>query len=241
MTIDSSGNVYLTGDSWPCDGIETVKYDTNGNLAWGTFIARDPLKKLHAKKINVSSSGNVYIAALEEGNDFGGAKVILLDNNTGNQLSSGSYDFTYYKWSFDLDSELDANGNVLIAATIKDYNTITYDIMTLKFSDTGEFLWSATYDSGYDDTTGDLELDSNGNIYVAGLSEGSRGDAVLLKYNGNGAWQWTELYNADLWDSAETLTIDSSNNLYVSGVSWNNDATNNNLLTIKYSCPGGGC
>jgi hypothetical protein len=64
MTVDSDGNVYVTGTFYfvgsSYSELVTLKYDANGFLR---FAQADTLSSGYARDIAVDSSGNVYVLA----------------------------------------------------------------------------------------------------------------------------------------------------------------------------------
>ena len=90
--------------------------------------------------------------------------------------------------------------------------------------------------NGEDDAVG-VVLDSAGNAYVTGASEGSRGafDYATIKYNPSGDQQWVVRYEgpANSYDLARAIAVDGSDNVYVSGNSVGL-GTGSDYATIKY-------
>ncbi len=129
---------------------------------------------------------------------------------------------------------IDVNGNVYVTGFT--YNSSTQsDITTIKYSDTGTELWVQTFNgtgNKTDRATG-ISFDSNGNIYVCGLTtnSNSNSDFILIKYNDSGVQQWIETYDNNGNDKANSIVIDDLNNIYVTGFS---EDTDNDFLTIKY-------
>ena len=68
-----------------------------------------------------------------------------------------------------------------------------------------------------------MTIDSFGNAYVTGLSEGlSTGpDYATIKYNSTGQEQWVARYNGlgNNWDEATGIAVDGLGNVYVTGTS----------------------
>lgn len=116
MSLDDSGNVYVTGFHANSSGpnITTVKYDSEGNELW----ASDALTGL-PNDVVVDEFGNVYIT---------GRGVYSQDCITskydinGNQVWLARYRPRLYWWQYDayadaegMDIDLDSQGNVFIA------------------------------------------------------------------------------------------------------------------------------
>ena len=103
------------------------------------------------------------------------------------------------------------------------------DIFISSYDATGSINWTrlvgtTTVDYGYA-----VAVDSLGNVYVAGATEGALGGepnpsgtgysaAALLKYNAAGILQWTRLLGAvSTNSSAYGIAVDASDNIYISG------------------------
>jgi len=96
-----------------------------------------------------------------------------------------------------------------------------------------------------------VAVDSSGNVYVAGGTNGgldgntSAGntDLFVVKYNSSGTKQWTKQLGT--WDSdfANGVATDSSGNVYVTGSTFRNfdgntSAGNADLFVVKYNASG---
>jgi len=155
MTVDSDGNVYVTGTfyipgiSTAYSALVTLKYDANGFLR---FAQADTLYYGYARDIAVDSSGNVYVLA-------------------GDTSSNYTYVYKYdayggRRWVRTITSprsipaalEVDSAGNVYVLATASN------DFLIRKYDTNGVPLWSRQYDGGGTETAVDLALDSAGNV-----------------------------------------------------------------------------
>ena len=57
--------------------------------------------------------------------------------------------------------------------------------------------WASAFNAGGNDQGNDIAVDGNGNVYVAGTSDGSNfaSDYLTIKYNSNGDTLWTRRFN----------------------------------------------
>ena len=78
-----------------------------------------------------------------------------------------------------------------------------------------------------------LDLDSAGNVYVAGVSNESVNGWQLAKYNKNGAIQWQKKLATN--GSAQAIKLDSSGNIYVGGYSNANSVNNFHIAQYNNS------
>ena len=89
------------------------------------------------------------------------------------------------------------------------------------------------YDAGFSETGVGVALDSSGNIYVVGISQGYH----AIKYDSSGEEVWSASYDNGFGeDIPYGIAVDSSGNVYVTGSSYN--GLNNDYYTIKYDSSG---
>jgi uncharacterized delta-60 repeat protein len=87
------------------------------------------------------------------------------------------------------------------------------------------------------DWANDLKVDSKGNVYVTGFSQGqgTNTDFATIKYDEGSNTQWVKRYNgpANGEDNAIALAVDNKGNVYVTGYSTGN-GSDRDITTIKY-------
>ena len=137
---------------------------------------------------------------------------------------------------------VDANNDVFITGTSAGVGTLG-DFTTVKYNSEGIEQWVARYNGTADSTDRAvaLEVDSTGNVFVAGYSFDidTKDDYVTVKYSPAGVEQWVVRYNgmADSTDILTALYLDDASNVYVTGYSY--DLTNmKDFATIKYDSSG---
>ncbi|GAB4291962.1 MAG: hypothetical protein Kow0068_17220 [Marinilabiliales bacterium] len=91
---------------------------------------------------------------------------------------------------------VDGSYNVYVTGTVATSST-NRDIITIKYNSSGTQQWLETYDSNSFDSGGGIIVESNGNVYVTGLTydNGYDSDVITIKNNSSGDEQW-----ATTWD-----------------------------------------
>ncbi|GAB4403803.1 MAG: hypothetical protein OHK0039_03430 [Bacteroidia bacterium] len=156
----------------------------------------------------------------------------------GQILWEAQYDHSYLT-DFATALTVDAAGNIFIAGASAT-TTHGFDYTLLKLDGNGNTLWSIRYDGPGqgDDIPSGIALDSNGNIYLTGVSQGdsTQQDFATVKYSGTGVQQWVARYDyAQLPDAAAGILVDEAHQqVIVSGASAAN-ATDWDVATLRYS------
>ncbi|MEO0134345.1 MAG: SBBP repeat-containing protein, partial [candidate division WOR-3 bacterium] len=93
----------------------------------------------------------------------------------------------------------------------------------------------------YGDCAKAIDIDNNGNVYVAGTSYGENTgyDYATIKYDTDGNLLWVRRYNGlgNGNDDVSAIAIDNNNNVYVTGRSYGEN-TGYDYATIKYDTDG---
>lgn len=120
------------------------------------------------------------------------------------------------------------------------------DYATVKYDSLGIEQWVARYNGpfSYADIALAIALDTAGNVYVTGQSDGSGTweDYATIKYDASGSEQWVARYNGpgNDYDAAYAIAVDNAANVYVTGQS---DAsytcdTSEDYATVRYDSMG---
>jgi uncharacterized delta-60 repeat protein len=251
LTVDSSGNVYVTGGS---DGTiyldlnyafcyATVKYNPNGKQLWASRYVGPGYIGDYAHAIAVDNSGNVYVTGESIGSGTGGDYATIKYNSNGKQLWVRRYNGRENGDDEATAIVVDGSGNVCVTGVTEDWGKInSSDYATIKYSSNGKRLWVRRYDGpgtlyGHYDKPHAMAVDGSGNIYVTGESfgAGTLNDYATVKYDPNGKQLWVKRYNGlgAGYDEAYAIAVDGSGNVYVTGKS-PGKKTWDDYATIKY-------
>ena len=267
VTTDSSGNIYVTGETWGgLDGntssgkndIFLVKYNSSGTKQWTKQLGTSDNDS--GLGVTTDSSGNIYVT----GETWGG-----LDGNT----SSGKNDIFLVKYNssgtkqwtkqlgtstFDEGSGVttDSSGNIYVTGDTGgglDGNTSSgkQDIFLIKYNSSGTKQWTKQLSNSSNEQVFGVATDSSGNIYVTGTTMGNLdgntfcycNDIFLIKYNSSGTKQWTKQLGTSTFDAAYGVTTDSSGNIYVTGgtgggLDGNTSSGSGDIFIVKYDSSG---
>ncbi len=249
IAVDTSRNVYVTGfstGSGTNHDYATIKYTSNGDLAWvrryngpGNFLD-------DAYDLAVANDGNVYVTgfSIGSGGSLDDYATIKYDLN-GTEVWARRYNGPGSGGDEAFHIALDPSGNIYVTG-YSDADTglsnINLDYLTIKYSSAGDTLWTRRYNGtgNGNDQAYALAVDDSGNVYVSGYSDGNTSasvdqDYATVKYRADGTLAWVTRYNGPghSGDVAYALAVDTSRNVYVTGGS-KGEASDYDLTTIKY-------
>ncbi|MBM3315075.1 hypothetical protein FJY71_04435, partial [candidate division WOR-3 bacterium] len=244
VALDEAGNVYVTGyaydDSTAWD-FATIKYSAAGARQWVGRYATE--YEDFASAVALDGSGNVYVTG-SSGNPY----LLTWDYATAKYNSAGVEQWAVrYNGPAGEDDEphglaVDRLGNVYVTGGSLD-STSGMDFATIKYGPAGETVWVRRYNgpgNGPDEANA-VALDTAGNVYVAGFSQGTTTDAdyATVKYDADGNQLWAERYDgpAGGFDEAKAIAVDDEGSVYVTGSS-TGPGTRGDYATVKYDADG---
>ena len=219
MTIDKSGNVYVTGWSgilYSYHDCTTIKYNSAGQEQWVARYNVQPRGYASGVGLAVDDSGNLYVAArVDESNTTFCATIKY--NPAGQQQWVTEY---HGGATHDAPSAIavDHAGNAYVTGTTE--ICPEYDYLTLKYNSAGQEQWVARYngpETGFDEAYA-IVVDDSGSVVVTGQSDGANGIGyATVKYNPAGQQQWVARYDEGGSNYAYAIAVDGSDNVYVTG------------------------
>jgi len=258
IATDNQGNQYVTGafegtatfgsqiftSNGSCD-IFVAKLDPNGNWLWVVQVGGTGPD--WGAGITLDGAGSAYVTGSFRGTvsfgshtltayvNYNDIFVAKLDSN-GNWLwaAKASGEYTEYGASIAVDGWGNTYVTGMFDSTITfDRHTMTTngarDIFIAKLSPSGTWLWAVNAGGGSWDEGYDIDVDVEGNAFVAGyfngtatfgsqtLTSGGGIDIFVAKLNSNGNWLWAVQAGGTAGDVGYGIALDSSGNAYVTG------------------------
>jgi hypothetical protein len=213
VAVDSSGNVYLSGDflindlTTPAltkigrqDGF-TLKLDSGGATTWAKSFGGS-LADVTARGLALDGSGNVYFSGYLETASLTTPTVTKIGTRDALAFKLDSSGNTTWAKNFGGSGAsatgrgiaVDSTGNVYLSGffrtahlTIPALTRIgTQDAFALKLNSSGATTWAKNFGgSGATATGSSLALDSVGNVYLGGHLEGSNATVPALTLGAN--------------------------------------------------------
>lgn len=247
MTVDELGNVYIVGSTVSTilnagSDYTTIKYSSSGVLQWEATYDGDINNHDWSYAVAVDPFGNVYVTGESKGVingfDSGSDYLTIKYDSQGNELWThryhGNNSFTTYNLDVPNAITVDDEGNVYVTGTsVPDGATSGFgDCLTIKYSTTGNVLWTARYGNNSGGYGQDVKVDASGNVYVLGYVSGD----ITIKYNSSGQELWARRYDSTgtSFNLPKALVIDDDSNVYVTGGSEGYFG----YLTLKYNSSG---
>lgn len=194
IVLDPDGFVYLTGSSegnGTGQDIVTICLDSEGQFQWLDRYDRLGYEDIAAKLI-YSLEGELLITG-GSGESTADWDYVSLNYETDGTLSK-----TYVDPSpgigLDKPADLvqDGSGNLYITGAASSSGS-SYDMLTIKLDTAFQLVWSQTHGlSGVDDAGLSIDVDAQGNVYVAGYESDASGNQrfKLIKYDASGTLLW---------------------------------------------------
>jgi hypothetical protein len=231
IAVDSSANVYSTGDSTAGGGNTgyVVKTNSEGVIQWQReFSFATGVVTLNS--IALDSSDNVYVVG-----------------NVDNESQINKYNTSgALQWQRRLDAgagatsrpeavAVSSGGNVYIAGSSSQGGVS--GLQVAKYNTSGTLQWQKKLSVADQTQANGIALDSSENVYVVGTTKasGTPFAGIVAKYNSSGTIQWQR----KITDSSDVdylgVVVDSSGNAYVVGYY---TASGQNLQILKYNTSG---
>jgi len=240
VTVDGSGNVFVTGASHSSDAytfdVVVIKYNSTGVQQWATtFDGTGSNNDIPSDILLVGTE--IYICAASIGTSTNYDYLLLKLNASGAVQWNKRYDYTSL---FDIPGHLATNGTDLVVSGASQSSATNWDYTSLKYNASGTLLntkRTAAAGYGFDRPTG-LVVDASDNFYIAGYTyNGSNYDMRTIKLDDDLSTVWVKTENGGAEDGSNAICIDASANTYIAGFT-ESSAGNKLMKIIKYNSAG---
>lgn len=266
MNAGGHQNTYGGGDR----DVFLVKFDASGVRLWSTYYGGTGWD--YGYSLAIDQEGNLYLAGTTNSSSniaSGGHRNTHAGSNDAFLVkfdAAGVRQWATYYGGSGIDSgtgvAVDKQGNVYLAGQTQSTAGIasgghqntqegTTDAFLVKFNASGVRIWATYYGGfGFEDNSS-VATDGEGNVYLAGRSEGygniaSGGhqnnfgggtfDAFLAKFNAAGVRQWATFYGGSRDDLGFSVATDGSGNVYLAGIT----GSENNIAAAGHQMAYGG-
>ncbi len=212
ISIDSSGNLYITG---------SFTGTVNFGLDFGTTDT----------KTSAGGSADIFITKINSNGTYGWTK--RMDGNgddAGYSVTTDTWGNVYLTGYF----HLSVNFGLDFGTTDNKPSAGYDDIFITKINSNDTYGWTKRMGGYSTDTGRSIATDSSGNVYVTGnfdwtvnfgldfgttdtKTSAGYDDIFITKINSNGTYGWTKIMGGTSYDYGYAITTDSSGNVYVTG------------------------
>ncbi len=208
ITIDATGNLYMTGSFQTTADFDPGAGTTNLVSAGGydNFV------------VKLDAAGTLLWAR-----GMGGA-----DDSYGNAIAVDGSGNVYTTGSFWLSGDFDPG-----AGTVTLTSAGITDVFLSKLDASGNYVWAKVLGGTGQDESYSLALDASGNVYTTGFFGGTVDfdpgagtatrtaagtvDIFVSKLNTSGSYVWAKSFGGTSDDMGQSITVDGSGNVYTVG------------------------
>lgn len=239
LVFDKNSNIYVIGTtekSGSGQDVITFKYNSNGTRIWTKVFDNDEHASDQACKIVTDNNGNLIIGGTSTRSATQNDYLIIKYSQDGDEIWK-----KYYNGSANSDDQLrdlcvDSLNNIYV--TGKSKVASYWDIITVKYDENGNIIWTNSFDSPShkNDIPNSIKISPHGELYIAGMED--YGNFLLIKFDTNGLVDWYKIQSDKYGhgNGIEDMAFDKNNNLYITGAL--PQESGDNCITIKYSANG---
>ncbi len=248
IVVDAYGNSFVQGYSktglFSPEDYMTATFDANGNFRWIKYYDGPSASNDLTYGIALDSSGNCIVTGKSNAGNLNTTVdyLTIKYNSSGDQLWTARYNNSVRGDEILSEMKTDNLGNIYLAGTSPG-QTSSKDMLVVKFNKNGDTLWTGRFNgpSNTNDQAYALNVDSSGNVYVAGQCwnpDAEHATWATLKYDSSGVLLWSSLYvgsgGGGIMNAAHSVAFDQNGNIYVYGLESSYNSAAGQLTLIKY-------
>lgn len=236
ITTDPSNNIIVVGESER--NFTIAKYLPNGESLWSRTVASEHNYGF-GMAVAVDEQGQLYATGTISDESTEADYFTVKYSADGEEQWTARYNSEVNGDDYANALALDRNGNLVVTGRAATSLGAYFDYMTIKYDSLGNQIWARSYNGPANDQDKALsvKIDSSGNIYVTGESEGgeTHADFATIKYSAAGEQLWVARYdgpgNAD--DRYPKLQL-GEGSVIVTGYSFSSDYAHSFWSLIEY-------
>ena len=173
VALDSSGNVYMCGESdlgtLNNTNLTLAKWTSNGTHQWTRYLRGSSYGEV-GDAVAVDSSDNIYVCGRTDSAGAGSGDLLLVKYN-----SSGTVQWRRTLGGTGYDQgrgvAVDSSDNIYVCGTTRSIGNGSRYIMIAKYNSSGTIQWQNTLGGTSRDEGEHIKVDSSDNIYVVGKTQ----------------------------------------------------------------------
>ncbi|MFZ0453900.1 MAG: SBBP repeat-containing protein [Ignavibacteriaceae bacterium] len=227
ITLDSLGNIYVTGNIFNSNSgsdYALIKYNNNGAEQWHSIYNGTGNGFDISEFVKIDRDLNVYVTGSCTGsNNYSDIVTIKYDEN-GNIRWTDLYDGDNHNLDYPSSLSITDNENIFVAGSSENSNSnSTFVVIRYDSSGSKKIVKK--------DNSGNAKLgsyvDRNGDLYVC---ESIIGEIISSKYDSNGNLIWDNNYKTTISPYLAKMIVDNSGNTYLTGMT---NTNNDSLFILK--------
>ena len=239
---DSTSSVYITAlIDHGNQSLGVIKIDSSDNVLWTDI--RNNYQNLDdgAQEIIQDHHGNLIVGGYSTGMSFSKDIELIKYNSSGNQLWKKRIHYLPENQIWFSQMICDSMDNIYVCASMDSNrsSTIITDLIIVKFDSSGNSIRTNIEDGG----SRSMVIGEQGSLYVLGFYSLAqyRSNVILHKYDVFGNHLWTKtIMDSAYFDitNLECLRYDRHLNFYATFIGANDQATEQNFVTMKLDTSG---
>ena len=243
LALDSAGNIYTVGwtnknETFSRD-FAVVKFYPNGIKAWNTTWGGG--SDDFGNGIAVDSSNNIYTVGITSSFGAGSSNLVVVKFDlNGIEVWNTTWGSSAYEDGNGI--ALDSAGNIYAVGTTYTISPDFSDFSVVKFYPNGTVAWNTTWGgSAYNEDGYEIALDTAGNIYTVGSTNGFGAggfDLVVVKFYPDGTVAWNTTWGGVNFDEGYGIALDPAGNIYTVGSTNSFSVGLSDLVVVKFHSNG---